>query len=94
MPAVTEWNIAETNWWSRRKDWALDQMEDDKRAVEMRLICVKIRDEVKARIAKFDGDADTWPDLKHLEVNCKSSLPGPLWDEYLCPVSCSEESTM
>lgn len=64
----------------------MDQMEDDERAVEMQLICMRIRDEFKARIAKFDGDADSWPDLRHPEVSCKSSLPGPLWDEDLCPL--------
>lgn len=53
-----------------------------------------IRDGVKARIEKFDGDADAWPDLRHLEANYKSALPGPLWDEDLCPVACEEQSTV
>ncbi|PVH70509.1 hypothetical protein DL98DRAFT_540778 [Cadophora sp. DSE1049] len=71
-----------------------DQIRNIRRAVEMGLEYKKILDEVKARIGKFDGNVDTWPDLQHLEVKCRSSLPGPLWDEDLHPISVGREWTL
>lgn len=61
---------------------------------EMGAECEKILNKVKATVESFDCSVDSWPDVRHLEIQCSSSVPGVLWDENLHSIECGGGSAV